>query len=150
MEQFQQFFPANGNTSCPFGPNYGGLQYPSICYLGCGKGEVEGGEPRLWPDPQCGFFIPLVYMEETLTWAAIHREGLSVMFHMNTGCMAGDHIERAAWAGERRPVRPEMVPCNSPGSGCRVHQPDCGCDLPLPGGLGDHCQNCVPHGGDGW
>ena len=30
------------------------------------------------------------------------RSGLSLMVHMNTGCMVGDHTERALWAGERR------------------------------------------------
>ena len=32
----------------------------------------------------------------------IPRAGLSLMFHMNTGCMADDHAIRAFWAGEKR------------------------------------------------
>eukprot|EP00091_Calanus_sinicus_P020729 TRINITY_DN584_c0_g1_i8.p1 TRINITY_DN584_c0_g1~~TRINITY_DN584_c0_g1_i8.p1 ORF type:complete len:189 (-),score=70.60 TRINITY_DN584_c0_g1_i8:500-982(-) len=95
VEQFRDYFPAE-ETHCSFGPNYGGPSYTYICFLGGGKGP-NGGAHGPWDDPEYGFFIPLKYVTETLGWATINRAGLSLMFHINTGCMADDHTIRAFW-----------------------------------------------------
>merc|ERR1711936_177303 len=146
VEQFRAYFPED--THCPFGPNYGGPNYHYICFLGGGSGP-NGGAHGPWNDAEWGFFVPPQFVSETLGWAVIHRSELSLMFHINTGCMADDHTARAMWVGDRKIMFPAQLPCNTPDTGCYMRDPNCGCDLPLPGGVLDTCDNCVPNGGDG-
>ena len=72
IEQFLAYFPEDGNTHCPFGPNYGGPSYPYICFLGGGKGP-DGGAHGPWNDPEWGFFVPVQYVTEILGWATVNR-----------------------------------------------------------------------------
>eukprot|EP00091_Calanus_sinicus_P020725 TRINITY_DN584_c0_g1_i1.p1 TRINITY_DN584_c0_g1~~TRINITY_DN584_c0_g1_i1.p1 ORF type:complete len:238 (-),score=78.59 TRINITY_DN584_c0_g1_i1:357-986(-) len=148
VEQFRDYFPCRGHSLLYSVPTMVDRLYRIFVFLGGGKGP-DGGAHGPWDDPEYGFFIPLKYVTETLGWATINRAGLSLMFHINTGCMADDHTIRAFWAGEKRLMYPENLPCNTPGTGCAMKDPNCGCSLPLPGGVEDTCENCAPNGGDG-
>ena len=83
IERFQDYF-SDGETHCPFGPNYGGASYQYICFLGGGPGG-SGGEYGPWEDPEYGFFLPLKYVAQTLGWATINRcvQDLSVTVHLD-------------------------------------------------------------------
>ncbi|MBI4491085.1 MAG: 4,5-dioxygenase [Deltaproteobacteria bacterium] len=38
---------------------------------------------------------------KVVTWLMLHREGLDVLVHPQTGDSAGDHLDRSLWLGEK-------------------------------------------------
>ena len=53
-----------------------------------------------FPIGEISFWIPNHYLTMTMTWFAQNREGLSIVFHPNTGCEYEDHSIWAIWIGD--------------------------------------------------
>lgn len=48
-------------------------------------------------------FLPGVFAD-FVSWLMLHREGLVVLVHPNTGAPRADHLEHAFWMGEALPL----------------------------------------------
>lgn len=53
--------------------------------------------------------IPPEEFGQVVPWLMLHREGLSVLVHPDTGDRVADHTERALWLGERLPLNVEFL-----------------------------------------
>jgi DOPA 4,5-dioxygenase len=56
------------------------------------------------PDWSCQLTIDVEQLGEVLTWLALHREGLVVFCHPNTGDPLKDHTDHTVWLGAIRPL----------------------------------------------
>jgi len=71
--------------------------------------EAEIGrfhERPVGPHPRWSFqvaFSPAAF-DRIVPWLMLHRGGLTVFLHPNTGDPYGDHADRAVWMGELLPL----------------------------------------------
>ncbi len=54
-------------------------------------------------------FAPALF-PRVVPWLALHRLGLSVLVHPETGHPRADHLEHALWLGTPLPLKGEMLP----------------------------------------
>lgn len=63
-------------------------------------------ERPVGPHPRWSFqiaFAPAAF-DRVVPWLMLHREGLTVFLHPNTGDALTDHADRAVWMGELLPL----------------------------------------------
>lgn len=63
-------------------------------------------ERPVGPHPRWSFqiaFDPEAF-DQVVPWLMLHRAGLTVFLHPNTGDALGDHADRAVWMGELLPL----------------------------------------------
>lgn len=63
-------------------------------------------ERNVGPHPRWSFqiaFAPAAF-DRVVPWLMLHREGLTVFLHPETGDQLTDHAERAVWMGELLPL----------------------------------------------
>lgn len=64
------------------------------------------------PHPQAMYqvaFLPQVF-PALLPWLMLHRGGLNVLLHPNTGAPRADHLVHAAWLGAALPLKGDVLP----------------------------------------
>ncbi len=64
------------------------------------------------PHPQAMFqvaFLPQLF-PTFVPWLMLHRAGLTVLVHPNTGSPRADHLVHAAWLGAVLPLKGEVLP----------------------------------------
>ena len=64
------------------------------------------------PHPQAMFqvaFLPQLF-PTFVPWLMLHRAGLTVLVHPNTGSPRDDHLVHAAWLGAVLPLKGEALP----------------------------------------
>lgn len=63
------------------------------------------------PHPRGSFQIAFgtALLAELLPWLMLHRQGLSVLLHPETGDEIADHTDHAAWLGEPSALRLEAL-----------------------------------------
>jgi DOPA 4,5-dioxygenase len=66
--------------------------------------QAVGPHPR-W---SCQLTVPNERFGEVLAWLALHRDGLTLFIHPNTGDDLADHRDHAIWMGELLPLNLEM------------------------------------------
>ena len=69
-------------------------------------------EVAVGPHPQAMFqvaFMPQVF-PALVPWLMLHRGGLTVLIHPNTGAPRADHLVHAAWLGAVLPLKAEGLP----------------------------------------
>lgn len=68
-------------------------------------------ERPVGPHPRWSFqiaFAPDLF-DRVVPWLMLHREGLTVFLHPNTGDAYTDHADRAVWMGELLPLNLEAL-----------------------------------------
>ncbi len=67
-------------------------------------------ERPVGPHPRwsCQLTVPKALFGEVIPWIALHRSGLTIFTHPNTGQDLEDHRDRAIWMGELLPLNLEM------------------------------------------
>jgi len=68
-------------------------------------------ERPVGPHPRwsCQLTVPTDRFGEVVAWLALHREGLTLFIHPNTGDALTDHRDRAIWMGELLPLNLEAL-----------------------------------------
>jgi len=68
-------------------------------------------ERPVGPHPRwsCQLRVPNDRFGEVVAWLALHREGLTLFIHPNTGDALADHRDRAIWMGELLPLNLETL-----------------------------------------
>lgn len=66
--------------------------------------RLVGPHPR-W---SCQLTVPAERIGPVITWLALHRHGLTLFIHPNSGDALADHRDYAIWMGELLPLRLEM------------------------------------------
>ena len=68
-------------------------------------------EKPVGPHPRwsCQLTVPKDRFGEVVAWLALHREGLTLFIHPNTGDALADHRDRAIWMGELLPLNLEAL-----------------------------------------
>lgn len=66
--------------------------------------KLVGPHPR-W---SCQLTVPRDHFGDVIPWLALHRGGLTVFTHPNTGQDLEDHRDRAIWMGELLPLHLEI------------------------------------------
>ena len=63
-------------------------------------------ERNVGPHPRWSFQIAFApdQFDRVVPWLMLHREGLTVFLHPETGDQLTDHAERAVWMGELLPL----------------------------------------------
>lgn len=64
------------------------------------------------PHPQAMYqvaFLPQLF-PTLIPWLMLHRAGLTVLIHPNTGAPRADHLVHAAWLGAVLPLKGEVLP----------------------------------------
>ncbi|MEM7080048.1 MAG: DOPA 4,5-dioxygenase family protein [Pseudomonadota bacterium] len=61
------------------------------------------------PDWSCQLAFEAEHFDEIVPWLAQHRAGLNILVHGLTGDDWRDHTEHAAWLGEERPLKLEIL-----------------------------------------
>lgn len=63
-------------------------------------------EKNVGPHPRwsCQLTVPAGRIGEVLSWLALHRGGLTIFTHPNTGDGLKDHRDHAIWMGELLPL----------------------------------------------
>lgn len=64
------------------------------------------------PHPQAMYqvaFLPQLF-PALVPWLMLHRGGLTVLIHPNTGAPRADHLVHAAWLGAVLPLKAEVLP----------------------------------------
>lgn len=63
-------------------------------------------EKPVGPHPRwsCQLIVPRDKFGEVIPWLALHRGGLTIFTHPNTGQDLEDHRDRAIWMGEMLPL----------------------------------------------
>ncbi len=64
------------------------------------------------PHPQAMYqvaFLPALF-PAFVPWLMLHRAGLHVLIHPNTGAPRADHLVHAAWLGAVLPLKGEVLP----------------------------------------
>jgi aromatic ring-cleaving dioxygenase len=74
--------------------------------LGRWHDELVG--PHLQPMYQVAF-LPQVF-PMFVPWLMLHRAGLTVLIHPNTGAPRADHLVHSAWLGAVLPLKAEVLP----------------------------------------
>ena len=67
-------------------------------------------ERPVGPHPRWSFqvaFAPDLF-DQVVPWLMLHRAGLTVFLHPNTGDAYTDHADRAVWMGELLPLKLEL------------------------------------------
>jgi len=72
--------------------------------FGVAMGRVHEKPVGPHPDWSCQLTIKTVQLGDVLTWLALHRNGLVVFCHPNTGDALKDHTDHAIWMGAIRPL----------------------------------------------
>lgn len=60
------------------------------------------------PDWSCQLTIPADRFADVVPWLALHRQGLNVLIHPETGNGLRDHRDHAIWLGAVRPLKFEQ------------------------------------------
>jgi aromatic ring-cleaving dioxygenase len=63
------------------------------------------------PHPQAMYqvaFLPDQFAQ-IVPWLMLHREGLAILVHPNTGDAVADHENHALWLGERLPLKIDVL-----------------------------------------
>ncbi len=71
-----------------------------------------------WHDTQVGphtepmyqVLFPVSLYPSIVPWLALHRRGLAVLIHPNTGRQRADHVVHAMWLGAMLPLKAEILP----------------------------------------
>jgi DOPA 4,5-dioxygenase len=58
--------------------------------------------------------FPASLLASLLPWLMLNSEGLSILVHPETGDAYADHIEHAAWIGDKLPLRAEVLRAATP------------------------------------
>ncbi len=76
--------------------------------FGIAMGRVH--EKLVGPHPRwsCQLTVPPEKFGQVIPWLALHRGGLTVFTHPNTGQDLEDHRDRAIWMGELLPLHLEI------------------------------------------
>jgi DOPA 4,5-dioxygenase len=76
--------------------------------FGIAMGRVH--EKLVGPHPRwsCQLTVPRDRFGDVIPWLALHRGGLTVFTHPNTGQDLEDHRDRAIWMGELLPLHLEI------------------------------------------
>ena len=63
------------------------------------------------PHPQAMYQVEFSASQfgELVRWLMLHREGLNVLVHPQTGDTVADHLERCLWLGEKLPLNVEPL-----------------------------------------
>jgi len=54
--------------------------------------------------------FPPALFPTLVPWLALHRRGLAVLVHPETGRQRADHLQHALWLGEILPLKAEVLP----------------------------------------
>lgn len=60
------------------------------------------------PKPMYQVAFSLAQFGEVVPWLMLHRQGLVVLVHPETGDSVGDHLERCLWLGEKLKLNVEV------------------------------------------
>ena len=80
----------------------------AVAHFGLQMGRMHEKPVGPHPDWSCQLTIPAEQIGEVLGWLRLHRNGLIVFVHPQTGDDLADHRDRAIWLGEERPLKLEQ------------------------------------------
>lgn len=81
---------------------------------GLGRFDVQLGrwhDEPVGPHPKSMYqvaFLPDQF-GKVVSWLILHREGLDVLVHPETGDPMGDHLDRSLWLGEKLQLNIEVL-----------------------------------------